>query len=328
VDLGMEFCSYKDLKAWKDKNIVHNSSNITSLNDFHDKVMRKVIEIACRRMKAAMGELPCRFTWFVMGSAGRSEQALTSDQDHGIIYEDNNDLCKRYFICLGKEIADGMEQLGYPYCNGNVMSSNPMWCKSLAGWKNQLTEWMKTESIESLRYLHIFLDARAIVGENSFLLDLKQLVLTYIQKNKLMLARLFENIKHFPKGLGPLGQFMFETNSSNDKMIDIKRTVYIPYVDIIRLLSLKNGVMSTSTLQRMEYLKNDTQLENQLAISKQYLEQLLAFRIRMSSDSPYDFSRFLKVKKLNRDEKKIIKRMMRDVIKLHECVERIIRKRG
>ncbi|MGV3465410.1 MAG: DUF294 nucleotidyltransferase-like domain-containing protein [Heyndrickxia sp.] len=323
----MEFCFYKDLKEWKDENIVNYSSNITVLNDFHDKVMRNVIEIACRRMEAAMGELPCRFTWFVMGSAGRAEQGVISDQDHGIIYEDQDEICDNYFRCFGKEISDGMEQSGYPSCHGNVMSSNPKWCKSLSEWTNQLTEWMQEESIESLRYLHIFLDGRAIVGENSFLFDLKQKVQTYTQKNIYMFNRLSENIQHFPKGLGPLGQFMLEANSSKFKMINIKKTVYMPYVNIIRLLSIKNGVKSTSTLQRIEWLMKDTQLKKPLSKSKGYFEYLLAIRIQLSIDSPYDLSPFLNVKKLNQEEKKIIKRMMKDVVTLHESVGRIIRKR-
>ncbi|PKR85798.1 DUF294 nucleotidyltransferase-like domain-containing protein [Heyndrickxia camelliae] len=323
----MEFCSYKDLKTWKDNNIVNFISDIAALNDFHDKVMRKVIEIASRRMKAAIGELPCRFTWFVMGSAGRSEQSVTSDQDHGIIYENHDERCGNYFKCLGKEITDGMEQVGYSYCDGNVMSSNPKWCKSLSEWKNQLILWMEEENMESLRYLHIFLDARAVVGENSFLSDLSQVILTHTYDKPLLIHRLLANIQHIPKGLNPLGQFIIERTSPTSKMIDIKKTIYIPYVNIIRLLSLIYRVTSISTLERMDSLMEITEWKNPLTRSHQYFEQLLAIRIELSVESIYGHANSLYIKKLNQDQKRLIKRMMKDVINLHESVERLLRKR-
>jgi len=322
------FCSYNELITWKNENILNYSSDISTINNFHDAIMREILKIACKRIKAVKGELPCRFAWFVMGSAGRSEQGLITDQDHGIIYEWNNEVNKDYFLCLGKEIADGMNQLGYPYCHGFVMSSNIKWCKSITEWNNQLSEWIEEENLETLRNLHIFLDARVIVGEIDFLKDIKQSVQKYIHKNTQLLVRLLENVQHFPKGLGPFGQFIFDIRSGNVKVIDMKKTIYMPYINCIRLLSIKNNIISTSTLQRMDLLMEDKQMMSQIVRNKHHFEQLLEIKIRLSKNSPYESRYYIDVKNLKREEKKMVKQMMKDVIKLYEFVERIIRKRG
>lgn len=146
--------TYESLREWKDQNIMSYLKDTISLNDFHDQVMQHVMHIAKSKLKE---EPPCNFTWFITGSGGRREQGLISDQDHGIVYEKSNKEYEGYFKALGEELAFGLHAVGYPYCQGNVMSSNPLWCKSAECWKSQLEEWMREESWEAIRHLQIFL---------------------------------------------------------------------------------------------------------------------------------------------------------------------------
>ena len=105
--------------------------DIVSLNDFHDQIMRKVMAIAL--MKMHVPQPPCSFALLQVG--GRKEQGMISDQDHGIVYEVSNELCDEYFKRLGEEISEGLFRVGYPYCQGKIMTSNPMWCQSLEAWE-------------------------------------------------------------------------------------------------------------------------------------------------------------------------------------------------
>ena len=134
--------SYESIREWKGRHIFQSLTNTSSLNNFHDMVMRQVFDLAVIRVNK--GNPPCEFCWFITGSGGRLEQGLISDQDHGIIFETDNQENFQYFLELGKEISYGLDEVGYPYCKGKVMSSNPLWCKSFIRWKEQLfSGWRK-----------------------------------------------------------------------------------------------------------------------------------------------------------------------------------------
>ncbi|UQX56725.1 DUF294 nucleotidyltransferase-like domain-containing protein [Cytobacillus pseudoceanisediminis] len=75
-----------------------------------------------------------------------------------------------------------MHAAGYPYCEGNVMSSNPLWCKSLSKWKRQIQAWMQEESLQTIRNLHIFYDSRVLAGQEEYIGELKSSIHTNIQK--------------------------------------------------------------------------------------------------------------------------------------------------
>ena len=138
--------------------------------------MKEVIQLAIIRLNK--GNPPCEFCWFITGSGGRFEQGIISDQDHGMIFEIYSQENEHYFLELGKEISYGLAHVGYPYCKGNIMSSNPLWCKSLDHWKEQIYMWMEEGSLESIRNLQIFYDARCLTGRNDYLLDLKYIFMS------------------------------------------------------------------------------------------------------------------------------------------------------
>ena len=88
--------SYESIKVWREKHIYEYFSSIFLLNEFHDRVMKEVIELAIIRIDK--GNPPCDFCWFITGSGGRFEQGLISDQDHGMIFEINNQENEQLFF--------------------------------------------------------------------------------------------------------------------------------------------------------------------------------------------------------------------------------------
>src|SRR4051812_35136934 len=154
-----------------------------SLNEFHDVVMRKVLKLAIIRLNK--GTPPCRYCWFITGSGGRFEQGLISDQDHGIVFEISSGENEYYFLELGKEITYGLEIVGYPYCQGNIMGSNPLWCKSIEGWRKQLLLWMEERSLGSIRNLQIFYDARCLTGAGDYVKLLKSFIYDFHKKHSI-----------------------------------------------------------------------------------------------------------------------------------------------
>ena len=316
--------TYEDIKEWKENDISNHLSDTISLNTFHDAVMLKVFELAVSRLN--MEKPPCNFCWFIAGSGGRFEQGLISDQDHGIIYESFTEENRNYFLKLGKEIAFGMAVVGYPYCKGNIMSSNPLWCKALDEWKEQLYSWMKEGSWETIRNLQIFFDSRCLKGEEKYIHELKAVIFDFQDKNPWLSRRLMENVMHIKKAISPLGQILISKTGEHQGSIDLKYSAFIPYVNAIRILSIKEGLLETSTEDRLRKLSAIDQYKKLLEKSADNFRILLQYRLSLPKINTYEDTHFLNVNNLNHEQKKEIKRILKDGQNLHNYVVNLIKK--
>ncbi|MGD9679245.1 MAG: CBS domain-containing protein, partial [Vulcanibacillus sp.] len=57
------------------------------ITEFYDRVTRQVIDLSIEKMSSEFGPPPVKFCWLTMGSGGRREQFLRTDQDNALIYE-------------------------------------------------------------------------------------------------------------------------------------------------------------------------------------------------------------------------------------------------
>lgn len=249
----MELVNYSDIKQYRDHHISQVCRDSIQLNKLHEEIYHQVLNFSLKRITEQYGPPPTSFSFFVMGSAGRFEQSVWSDQDHGIIYQNQKDEAKTYFLSLGREISIGLNEVGYPYCNGNVMASNPLWCQSLGEWKQQLANWMDEASWETIRNLLIFIDGRSVFGEHSYIQHLKEMVLQTVHQKKL-LPKILSNTMYMKKGVSVLGQILVETHGTHSGAVNSKEIAILPYVNAVRLLAFKERILESSTLSRMELL--------------------------------------------------------------------------
>ncbi|GAE46136.1 DUF294 nucleotidyltransferase-like domain-containing protein [Mesobacillus boroniphilus] len=207
------------------KRVSDASFSNEQLNHFHDLVYDQVLTAALRKVSKEYGNPPSPFSFFVMGSAGRMEQSIWSDQDHGLVFTLKTDEAQEYFLKLGKEISEGLELAGYKKCSGSVMASNPLWCKSMKDWENQLGLWVGESTWESIRYLLIFADARSIHGDAGLLSRLKDKAFDEVKREQLLL-RMLRNTMYMKKGVGVLGQLLVETHGAYTGAINLKETAF------------------------------------------------------------------------------------------------------
>ncbi|MBY6037596.1 hypothetical protein KUV80_13075 [Fictibacillus nanhaiensis] len=319
--------SYLSIKRWRDSEWSNHEHSSRDVNVFHDTIMKKVFDAALKKHTEAFGPPPCLYSWIVMGSAGRFEQAPVSDQDHGLIYEKENDEAGHYFLEFGKELAYGLNEVGYPYCDGNVMSSNSVWCKSQMKWSEQLSKWLKEESFESIRFLLIFYDARVLVGEEKYGDKLKQIVHDYMKEYPHFLERLFENTEHIKKAVGFFHQFLTETHGSHAGSIDLKQSGFFPYVNNVRLLAMKECINAISTLSRIEELLKLPRYQQELSWCVKEFENLLHYRLKYhkTMTENYDDIHYLHIKELSKDERKEIKHILLNGQKLQDYTRSVIK---
>ena len=148
-------------------------------------IIKRSIELAI----LDLGSPPARFAWFSIGSQGRKEQFLLTDQDSILIFEDvapekYKDV-KDYFLKLAKRATTILEKVGYNFCPNGHMASNMLWCKSMSDWIKQYNNWMKTPGEKSNDISSIFFDYELVFGEGKIEDSLDDLILKNTKNNAL-----------------------------------------------------------------------------------------------------------------------------------------------
>ena len=226
-----------------------NPEYITRLiSSFSDAIIDKILRFSLEKMPPP----PCKFVFLTMGSEGREEQTLISDQDNAIVYEDTDqpEKAKQYFDELAQLICDQLDMAGYRFCDGNNMAKNPKWCQPLSKWKEYFNAWIRTSNPENLLYSSIFFDFRGTWGDLNLADDLKEYLLSSIKNWAGFLRNLTENAVYFKPPLGRFGKFIVETQGEQKGSLDIKLGM-MPITDFTRVYALKNGITQTNTLTRL-----------------------------------------------------------------------------
>jgi CBS domain-containing protein len=189
---------------------------------------------------------------FVMGSEGRGEQLLKTDQDNGLVIRDGfvssvdvSEVCARFSAAL----AD----FDYPACPGNIMVSNPVWRQSVSDFSQTVKLWWMTANLDSVMNLAIFMDAHAVCGDTSLLDKVRESMQSMATDNDAMLARFASAVNSFGSTGGWWNRLLLIGDASKDAL-DIKKAGTFPLVHGIRSLALANQVRSTSTVERIEEL--------------------------------------------------------------------------
>lgn len=218
-----------------------------------DEILLKVIE----GVKDEMPPAPAKYAFMVMGSEGRQEQTLVTDQDNAIIYEDKaneqRELVRDYFLDFADRISTRLNDIGFSFCEGGFMAKNPKWTHSLSHWKGNYDEWTNVAAPDTVIKFSTFFDCRFIYGEKKLFNELKQHMIDGIGKSSSkFLFNVASNALHYEP---PLTFFNGIRTFSQDekKVFNIKKSM-TPIVDLIRMLALKNMIIETNTGQRMQKL--------------------------------------------------------------------------
>lgn len=303
--------TYEELRQHRLQAFKNETFTSVTLNEYHDQLIRSVVEKVTHNVQAEKGKIQIPYAFFLMGSAGRFEQAYWSDQDHGLIYDESDDHVDAFFKQLGQEIPVALEKVGYPLCDGLVMSSNPRWRKSLADWEEQIREWVEQEDWQAIRYLLIFMDARLLVGQVSLVPKLKSIVFRMIDHYPSLMQRFLSNTMRVKQGVGVFGQFIVQSYGPYSNCVDLKHVGFFPYVNAIRLLAMKEKILASSTLERLDHLLEMPPYNEKLSKSRNYFAKLLEYRLNYQKvDGEHDATHYLPVDELNRKQRKELKQII------------------
>jgi len=220
-----------------------------------DTIALKVIE----KVIAEIGEPPAKFVFMSLGSEGRMEQTLKTDQDNAIIYEDKanefREKTRKYFLHFAKLVSEHLNEIGFSFCTGGLMAKNPKWTHSLSHWKRNYNEWIDNPDPQAVMNFSTFFDCRLIFGEKELIEQLQTHILEKMEApSELFFAQLANNALQYEP---PLSFFRgIKTISKDDrKVFNIKRSM-TPIVDLVRAFALKHKIIKTNTGDRLLALKD------------------------------------------------------------------------
>ena len=228
---------------------VNHISNL--IGQLNTKVYQKLYELILPK------ELRNDACFIVMGSEGRNEQIIKTDQDNALVIKDGIEVEQYKFYM--NEITKNLIDFGYPICEGNIMVSNPFWCKTVNEYKNETARWIEAPGIQNYMDLAIFFDSFAVAGNKELLINLKDNLFNKLHDKDVFMA-------YFAKATLAFDTPNTVTNiMTKSHIIDIKKTAVFPIVQGIRSLALKEKIRETTTIKRIKILENRKVLEKDKA---------------------------------------------------------------
>ncbi len=199
--------------------------------------------------------LPAKAAYLALGSEGRGEQTLRTDQDSAMVYADDIaaseiDDCARF----ADRLVEVLEFVGIPRCPGNTMASNPQWRHSLGEWQERLEKWITVPDGESMVNFGMFQDFRTIHGNRSLEKDLHAFIHATTQRHMLFFPHVAKNIVRFPAPLGMFGRIKVERTGSNRGKVELKKAGIFAITEGASLLALENNVDGGTTWDKLEKL--------------------------------------------------------------------------
>ncbi|MDD4272812.1 MAG: DUF294 nucleotidyltransferase-like domain-containing protein [Desulfobacter postgatei] len=288
--------------------IFTSTDNISSVSriitSIADAITKRVIEMAI----AEVGEPPCEFAFISMGSEGRGEQTLKTDQDNALIFAEQSDDNKKYFLRLSVIINENLHKIGYARCEGDLMAGNPEWCNHIDEWKHIFSTWINNPVGLNVLDSSLFFDMRLVFGSQHLSSELIDFIYEELKGKNEFFSQLVKTVASSKPA--------FE-----NQRVDIKKFL-IPIVGYLRAKVLFYSIKQTNSMLRLNYLMAYDLISESKAqeIEKMY-NFLMHLRIKwqvsliLDSDSP---SNTISLTHLTAIEQETLKNIIKEVVKLQE----------
>ena len=231
------------------------------ISHVNSDIHRRIIEARLAAMAdQGWGEPPVAFALIIMGSGGRGENYLYPDQDNGFILDDYpdeaHDRIDGFFIELAERMTKDLDAVGFPFCRGWVMATNPVWRKTRSQWRAQVGLWGRKRSTIALQYSDIFFDFQGAYGEVGYAEELREAVTHMAKESPAFLSELQQEVARTGVALGWFGRLRTENDDSEHKgKLNLKHSGTMPMVSNLRLLALREGIAETGTRARIDALR-------------------------------------------------------------------------
>jgi len=315
-----------------------------------DRIAIRVLELVEKEMvMEGLGGPPADYVWAGLGSEGRDEQTMITDQDNLLIYTGRDDdfatpglrerctamagdkgaaapdvsgdpksLLDGYFRIFAQKASDRLHQVGFEKCKGGVMPVNERWRGSLQDWKKRVEDRItNARGIFEPLDIIILTDARPVKGNAAILKELLDHFFVLLLNNKHFMREFIQSAVLMPSALTFFGGFKVEKEGENREKFNIKLLGWSPLILSVRMLSLSNGIFERNTLKRIGILRQRNIIKKEMENS--LMDAYFTFvRYRIINQINYrdeegKISNFLRPDMLGPDEQERLRRAMKAV---------------
>ncbi len=300
--------------------LTHISKIIFELND---ATIKRTIERCLEKMDPPP---PVKFAWMALGSQGRKEQLLQTDQDNALVFEDvpedQIEEIRKYFLLLAKKVTKRLNLIGYEFCPADMMARNPKYCLSVSEWKDQFSEWVTTSGNDKILLCQIFFDFDISYGDVRLTNSISDHIFDILKGNRNFLNRLAAQALRNPSPLGFFRQFLVEQDGEKKDLFDIKKRGLMPLTDAARLLILEHRVKNISnTAERFEKLAQLESNNKEIYLAAAYSSKaLIKFRTKQGLRNK-DSGRFINLESLGKEDQIKLKRCFKTIKDIQELIK-------
>jgi CBS domain-containing protein len=300
------------------------------ITEIHDQITCRLIELALEEMDMeGRGGPPSPFSWMGMGSEGRREQTISTDQDNALIFEAPSDeeLARKrsWFLDFAEKVVSGLEICGFPRCPGNTMAINPKLCLTEEEWLILFGQILTTPTPQALLKAGIYFDFRSLFGKHELVRKLRKRLIEHSPRSRLFLKLMSEN--DLDAGRPPVHQLDWKIRrllGFGNLSVDLKQQALRPLVMGIRTLALSAGIEESHSLERIRELEKRGELPGELsqALQSAY-DFIMLLKIRWNfktSEKENVSGNRIQMKQLNPLEQRFLEESLKVILRLQDEV--------
>ncbi|AUC81711.1 DUF294 nucleotidyltransferase-like domain-containing protein [Lacinutrix sp. Bg11-31] len=271
-------------------------------------------------------EPPVPFAWLAIGSQGRKEQLLLTDQDNALVFEDvaenQKEIANAYFLTLAKAINNKLNTVGFELCPANMMASNPKWCLTVSEWKAQFKNWVTHPDADKIMLCNIFFDYDMVYGNHQLVDEMSSSIFEAIESYEIFLNFMSRNALKNPAPLSFFRSFLVEDSGEHKDQFDIKARAIMPLVDAARILVLSHKIKDiNSTIARYQKMETlEPQNKDLYASCISAFRILLRFRTQQGLKHD-DSGRFIDVNSLSKADRLKLKGCFKPIKDIQELLK-------
>ncbi len=295
-----------------------------TISALNDHLSRRVIELET----ASVDLSGMHWCWIALGSEGRREQTLASDQDNALIFQSDQpaETIRNLLLPIARRINDALAACGFPLCKGEIMAGNPKWCLSHEEWRATFANWIQRADGTALLHATIFFDFRPLCGAAGLCDDLRAWLNDSIKHNRLFLKRMTENALANRPPLGLVRDFVVSSDGAQANTLDLKINGVTPFVDAARIFALYAGINESGTTARLRSAArswNMSSSEVEAWVAAFHFIQLLRLRRQHTAQTKGEApTNRIDPEQLNDLDRRILKEAFRQARKLQAILGR------
>jgi len=233
-----------------------------SCTHYRDVLAKRAMEIVAAELEAAGRHMPdVPFALISMGSDGREEQTLITDQDYLIVYGDDGGAeADQYFIEYSTLLVDRLEEAGFKRCTGDIMPTNPTWRGSLSQWHKRLMAIVRYETADyakNMMDLIVLSDARYVAGDQGLAEELVTTIRDMEREYSRVLWGMAKAATEMKLALGFMKRLWTEGSGEHKGEFNLKLLAWAPLVMNVRILAINQGIPATNTVERITHLEKE-----------------------------------------------------------------------